>query len=135
MYTPVNPSFTISKWEVRASTLHGHVSMMVPLQTLLLLPPNLQAHELSKIVSCPMIFYAYLFKTRCYYSLFMFLTIPLHIYFDIFRYNTAIDNTLTLHQEKNSISIVCFRSNPMYVYNVCIMYIYIVHLLNKICLN
>ena len=28
MYTPVNPNFIISKWVVRGSTLHGHVSMM-----------------------------------------------------------------------------------------------------------
>ena len=25
MYTPVNPSFTIYKWGVRGSSLHGHV--------------------------------------------------------------------------------------------------------------
>ena len=28
MYTPVNPKFTIQKWVVRGSLLHGHVSMM-----------------------------------------------------------------------------------------------------------
>ena len=28
MNTPVNPSFTILKWGVRESTLHGHVSLM-----------------------------------------------------------------------------------------------------------
>ena len=29
MNTPVNPSFTISKWGVRGSSLHGHVCMML----------------------------------------------------------------------------------------------------------
>ena len=28
MYTPVNPSFTIYKWEVRGSSFHGHVFVM-----------------------------------------------------------------------------------------------------------
>ena len=28
MYTPVNPSFTIYKWGVRGSFLHGHVFVM-----------------------------------------------------------------------------------------------------------
>ena len=28
MYTPVNPNFTIYKWVVRGSTIHGHISMM-----------------------------------------------------------------------------------------------------------
>ena len=28
MYTPVNPNFTILKWGVRGSSLHGHVIMM-----------------------------------------------------------------------------------------------------------
>ena len=28
MYTPVNPNFTIQKWDVRGSTLHGHFCMM-----------------------------------------------------------------------------------------------------------
>ena len=28
MHTPVNPSFTIEKWGVRGSSLHGHVIMM-----------------------------------------------------------------------------------------------------------
>ena len=27
-YTPVNPSFTIKKWDVRGYSLHGHVFMM-----------------------------------------------------------------------------------------------------------
>ena len=29
MFTPVNPSFTIQKWSVWGSTLHGHVSLML----------------------------------------------------------------------------------------------------------
>ena len=29
IYTPVNPNFTILKWDVRGSTLHGHVMLMV----------------------------------------------------------------------------------------------------------
>ena len=29
MDTPVNPSFTIYKWGVRGSSLHGHVFMMI----------------------------------------------------------------------------------------------------------
>ena len=29
MYTPVNPSFTIHKWGVRGSSLHGHVFVMI----------------------------------------------------------------------------------------------------------
>ena len=28
MYTPVNPRFTIYKWGVRGSSLHGHVFVM-----------------------------------------------------------------------------------------------------------
>ena len=28
MYTPVNPSFTIKKWGVMGSSLHGHVILM-----------------------------------------------------------------------------------------------------------
>ena len=28
MCTPVNPKFTIHKWDLRGSTLHGHVSVM-----------------------------------------------------------------------------------------------------------
>ena len=28
MYTPVHPSFTINKWDVRGYTLHGHVIIM-----------------------------------------------------------------------------------------------------------
>ena len=28
MYTPVNPSFTIYKWDVEGCTLHGHISTM-----------------------------------------------------------------------------------------------------------
>ena len=27
MYTPVDPNFPIQKWDLRGSTLHGHVSM------------------------------------------------------------------------------------------------------------
>ena len=31
MYTPVNPSFTIQKWDVKGYALHGCVTMMLNL--------------------------------------------------------------------------------------------------------
>ena len=53
--------------------------------------------------------------------------------FDIFRYITATNITLSLSSGKELYNPVCFRSNPLYVYNYDMYSVYFVNLLNKIC--
>ena len=58
MYTPVNPSFTINKWDLRGSSLHGHVFVM-PWQ--ILLTSSRRQGQLLEGVECHIYLYCFTF--------------------------------------------------------------------------